>query len=274
MREIRRARSACYQSFRSRCRVRRAIACLQRRDERLHALAVRSFDHHDVAGTQRRHRSDSPEVGGNARPRLRASPAAGVEKMRASTARRRKADRPCCAPDRPPARHAGRAAVGPSSSMSPSTAMRRPPTPASSRRAARARRASRRDWRCSFRRSAGERVRPRVIERVRRSPRPSCGGRLRASAAAAWARSSADRRARRAAPPARSCAICRPGAPRRKRSVRPSARGARRAQTALPASKLQRAARRRRHRAPKLQHMPGRRPARCVQQRELRRRRG
>ena len=80
----------------------------------------------------------------------------GVEQPRASAARRRTEDRPCCA-----TRSRGelgmqlRAAARPSSSMSPSTAMRRPPAPGLGRaKQRRARRASKRDWRCSFRRSA------------------------------------------------------------------------------------------------------------------------
>ena len=92
-----------------------------------------------------------------------------VEQIRASAGRRRTADPPL----RRRRRRAPRCSAGPaspSSSMSPSTAIRRSPAADA---APPAPRASRRDCRCSFRPAAGPCRRARAIRR--RAPRPATG---------------------------------------------------------------------------------------------------
>ena len=168
------------------------IVC-QRLDDGPHAGAERSLDHDGVA------RLDGGRTCGSSAPRSRHSrPGArreGPPTARASAARSRTPDR-CRARDR-----LGEAAVqvgarGPSSSMSPSTAMRRPRGPTRPGRAARARRASRPDWRCSSRRSAAPRR--RADRAAMRAPRPAAGLSRRAPA-----RPAPDRRRPAPPPPAR-----------------------------------------------------------------------
>ena len=125
-------------------------AIAQSRDQRTHPAAVRALDHRDVAAAQGARdlvrqlaRPLGPGGAHRRRRRLERARVSGPAPNKRSTllALRSAASSACIA-----------AAFGPSSSMSPMTAMRRPLVRASPRRAARAPRASKRDWRCSFRR--------------------------------------------------------------------------------------------------------------------------
>ncbi len=104
-------------------------AALQRLDDGRHARAERAFDHDDVAGTDRGHHLRF-ERGGVLCIAAAAAGGKSLPQIAASAGRSRTPDRPRWrSTGLRPGRDASAGPFGPSSSMSPSTAMRRPRGP-------------------------------------------------------------------------------------------------------------------------------------------------